>query len=164
MTRLLAKKWAIFLVLSLALNLFLAGMLTARWWLRPSPPPHHAKGMRVRSLERTLGRHLDPSVHDTLRRIDAERRDTIERRLEQAREAGGAAKATLATEQFDRARAEQAFADFRAKSAAAKEAMHEALIDVAEALPPEQRVKLGEAWERGPGPRGRRGWRGRPRD
>lgn len=162
MSKLLAKKWAIALVVSLALNLFLGGMMTARWMMYPRGAPPRGMGMRVRSLEGSLKRHLDPSVHETLRKIDAEHQEVIEGRMQEAREASRAARRTLLAEPFDEAGARQAFAAARAKQGAAREAMQDALIDLAAALPPGERAKLGQAWNRHKGPR-RRGEGRRPR-
>jgi len=162
MSRLLAKKWAIALVVSLALNLFLGGMMTARWMMRPHRPPHRGMGMHVRSLKSSLGRHLDPSVHGTLERVDAKHREIIRERMKDAAEASRSAKDALSGEPFDEAKAKEAFADARAKQAAAREAMQNALIELAAALPPAERAKLGKAWGRRDGPRGRGDRRRRP--
>jgi uncharacterized membrane protein len=166
MSRLLAKKWAIALVVSLALNLFLGGMMTARWMMRPPGSPHRGMGMKVRSLKSSLGRHLDPSVHETLERVDAKHRETVRGRMKEAAEASRLAQEALADEDFDEAKAKQAFADARAKQAAAREAMQNALIELAAALPPAERAKLRKAWGRRKGPRGegrRKGPRGEGR-
>ena len=162
MSRLLAKKWAIALVVSLALNLFLGGMMTTRWMMGPLHPPHRGMGMPVRSLKSSLGRHLDPSVHGILEKVDAKYQETIRNRMIEAGEAGRVAKQVLAAEDFDEPKAKQAFADLRAKHGAARQAMHEALLELAAALPPHERAKLGRAWGRRKGPRGMRDG-GRPR-
>ncbi|MBW2525155.1 MAG: periplasmic heavy metal sensor [Deltaproteobacteria bacterium] len=162
MSQLLAKKWAIALVVSLALNLFLGGMMTGRWMSKPPAPPGHGMGMRVRSVEASLRRHLDPSVHGTLKEIDAKHQETIRTHMKEANQASRRASKALVAEPFDEEAARQAFAEARAKQAAARKAMQDALVELAAALPPGERKKLRKALGRGEGRRGK-GMRRRPR-
>lgn len=156
MSRVLTKRWAIALVASLALNLFLGGMFTARFIMRPPRPHHGFRPLQFKSMRR----HLDASSHELVDRIEAKHEEQLKRRMGEAREARHAAREALSAEEFDEAKARAALAEFRAKWNAAQEAADAALIELAAALPPDQRSRLAKAWGKRGGKRGRRG----PRD
>jgi uncharacterized membrane protein len=153
MSRLLAKHWALALVVSVALNVMFGGMALARCVrgqpLRPGgmfPQPLHG-----------LRRDLDPTVHPALDRVDRAHAAQIEARMRAVSDARARAMAALAAEDLDPVEARTALADFRTKVGEAHDEIHESLLELAASLPPEQRRALGEAWgragyRRGPGP------------
>lgn len=159
MSRLLAKHWAIALVVSLALNLFLGGMLAARCVWHPKGPPHGMRRMPLQALRNRLG----PEAHAAIDQVDAKHSEAIRERMHEAREARRRAMDALTVDPFDETKAREAHADFRSKEAAAREAMHEALVELAAALPAEQRAQLGTAMSKRRGRRGPRDrvWRGK---
>jgi len=151
MNRLLAKHWAVALVISLALNLFLGGLLAARWLSRPAGGQLGGRPMRLQSLKR----QLDPAVHETLDRVTKKHEPRIHDAVDAAREARQDAMEALSAEDFDEARARAALADFRSKSTGVHEAVHEALLELAAALPQDQRASLGAALSKKHGKHGR---------
>lgn len=152
MNALKAKPWAVLAVISLTLNLFLGGLVVGRF-LRPDPPP---RDMGPIALFR-VSRDLDPASREIIERVREQRREGISDAMHEAAEARMKAVDALCAEDFDEARAREAFEAFRKQSRRAHDEMHEALIDVAKAMTPEQRIELREVLQRGK--RGK--WRGR---
>ncbi len=150
MSRLLAKHWAIALLISVALNLFLGGLIAARYMRGPRGGPSMGRHyLRFDGLRQVLG----PEAKDAIDQVDAKYSDSIRQKMREAMEARRAATEALTAEPFDAEKARQAHADLIAKETAARGATHEALVELASALPAEQRAKLGEAMSK----RGKRG-------
>jgi uncharacterized membrane protein len=149
MNALRARPWALLFLVSLAVNLFLGGMLTSRWL------------QRSRSGGGPMGggpaafRMLGPEGRPIAERVWSSRKEEMSQRARAVREARKRSVEALSAEPFDAAKAAAALADGRAKTAAAEETMNQAMVELAGALPPAERVRLGQALERGRGPKGR---------
>jgi len=151
MNALRSRPWALLFLISLALNLFLAGMLTTRWlhrWRAASGP----MGMGPASLH-----SLGPEGRPIAERVWASRRDELSTRARAAREARKRAAEALSSDPFDATKASSALADSRAKTMAAEESMNQAMVELAGALPAGERANLGQAILQGHGPKGRGG-------
>ncbi|MBI5534817.1 MAG: periplasmic heavy metal sensor [Deltaproteobacteria bacterium] len=149
MNALRARPWALLFVISLAINLFLGGMLTARWLQRSraggGPMGFGPPAFRV----------LGPEARPIAERVWTSRREEVSQRMRAAREARKHSAEALSAEPFDAAKAAAALADARAKTASAEELVNQIMVEIAGALPPAERAKLGQAMEHGRGPRAR---------
>ena len=155
-TRLLA----LLLFASVALNLFLGGLLLGRWhgpwhgWRmagehhRPGPPGAPGRGrMPVHEwLEQSLGEDAAPAVKAALARHQATMEAT-RAAFHQARRAVGEA---LAREPFDAAAYGQALQDLDGASAAMRGSVHAMMADLAPSLTAEQRQRIVERGSRPP--------------
>lgn len=155
MNALKAKPWAVLALISLALNLFLGGLLVGRM-LRPDRPPPDTRPI---SLLRS-SRDLDPEARAIVDKAREKHHRDIRRSMTQAGEARLAAVEALCAKDFDEAKVREAFLAFRKEANVSQDKMHEALIDAAKQMTPEQRAVLREALMR---ERGREKMRGRPR-
>jgi uncharacterized membrane protein len=144
MTTTKARPWALLFVVSLALNLFFAGMMTSRFVHRRGADGPGPWG----STE--LGAEVEPVA----RKIMQGHRVQMQQRTREAREARKRAMEALSAEPFDAARATAALAEFRSKAAAVEEERNAAIVEIAAALPASQRAQAVRALERR-GPRGR---------
>ena len=136
------KPWALLFLISLALNLFLAGMMAGRWLHRGKP----GEGMG-------MGRVVPPESQPVARRVMASHRAAMGERSREARESRKRAIEALSAEPFDAARASAALKEFRAKAALVDDEMNTAMVELAGALPPGQRAQAAKNLERGGGPR-----------
>lgn len=142
------KACAFALVASLALNLFLGGVFASRWMRRPPQTAFDPGAFSVMRLRRALGPDVAPAIDRAL----GGRRAELVARMQAASEARDRATMALEAEPFDRQRAAENLADFRAKTSAVQETMHAAVVDLAAELTPEQRRRLAETVDRaGPG-------------
>jgi len=153
MNALKAKPWAVLALLSLVLNLFLGGLLAGRL-LRPDHPPRE---MGPISLFRA-SKDLDPGSREIVDRVREKHHRSIRETMERAASARAAVIDSLCAEQFDEAKAREAFKTFRTEMGGAQDEMHESLIEVAKEMTPAQRAKLKEVLLRA-----REGRHGRPR-
>jgi uncharacterized membrane protein len=151
-----AKPWAWFALVSVAINLFLAGMLVTRFVRRA---PHDDMGP---ISMHGLAEAVDPSARPVVERVRDEHRDRMVAKMREAGEARRAAMEALTAGDFDEARARAAFDEFQQKSNEVQKEMHGSLIDLAKSLPPDQRVKMRDALGRRP--HGRFGGPGHPRE
>jgi len=152
MNALKAKPWAVLALISLALNLFLGGLLAGRL-LRPDRSPRE---MGPISLFRA-SKDLDPGSREIVDRVRDKHHRSIRDTMGRAATARAAAIDALCAEQFDEAKAREAFQAFRKEMGGAQDEMHESLLEVAKEMTPAQRTKLKEVLLRG-----REGRRGRP--
>ena len=149
---------ALLLFGSLAVNLFLGGIMAGRW-LEPQPhrqaERHLDRGERTQRepgeppswLQRALGPDGAKPLHETWSRHAPV--------IEPLREALWRSRATvteaLEAEPFDPAAYAAALADLRGETVQLFEATHAAMVDVAVALTPEQRralVERSREWQR----------------
>ena len=132
------RLWAFLFLTSLALNLFLGGMLTMRW------VGHHGEGLGRRASMAQVRRAAGPDAQPAIDRVWAKHEKEVRGRAKEASEARQKAMAALGEKNFDRAAADRDLAEFRAKLAASQAAMHETLLEVAAELTPEQRAAMGK--------------------
>ncbi len=156
MSRLLAKHWAIALLVSLALNLFLGGLIATRWLRGPVDGPRSGRPhLRFDSLREALG----PEAKAAIDQVDDQHSATIRKTMREMMKARRAATEALTADPFDAEKAREAHKVLMTKETTARSAMHEALVELAAALPAEQRAKLGQAMRK----RGKGGHHGRRR-
>jgi len=144
-----AARWmsplGIALIVSLALNLLLAGWLIGRFVHERHWRPSFA-GMPARPgdrmMEWMMGRDLDEASRQAVREAMGGAHAAMDQARAATREARLVAREALRAEPFDRARAEAAFAQSRERQMEAMRRIHAALIDGAEKLPAEARTKL----------------------
>lgn len=155
----LSRRLAIGLAISLALNLFLAGFVAARL-LRPPPPP-------------------PPQVHDGppsggarpalgLRRMMRERGVDMRADRQALRKARREVVQSLRAEPFDVERFKTGLAELRELSGQSQRKLHDVLVEAAQDMTHQQRVRLSRNRQllggKGRGRRGgRRGPMGPPR-
>jgi uncharacterized membrane protein len=151
-TTVLAGRWMTWaLVASLALNLFLGGVVGMRLWRE------HRIAQERSAYAGPVGR-LTAGMPETARAkvrtvLDARQQEFRERSRE-FRQARNAAFQTLASDAFDRTRAEAAFAEARQRATAMSELVQTVLVEAAATLTPEERKAfregLAERERRGP--------------
>lgn len=145
------KLWATVLIVSLGLNVFVIGMLVARWAHGPRPGEHLGPGPSAMPWD------VGPGARQVSDRVWQARRSELEPRLREARDAKVAAVKALGAEPFDPAAAERSLGELRAKSTAVQETLHGAVLDLAKELPASERRRLADSLEMGRGPAGRAG-------
>jgi Spy/CpxP family protein refolding chaperone len=150
-----AKPWAVLALLSLAVNLFLGGLLVGRTF-RPDKPPGD---MGPISLLRS-SQDLDPAARQIVDRTREKHHKGIRRSMANAARARLAAINALCARDFDEAKAREAFRAFRAETNVAHDTMQESLIEAAKQMTPEQRAVLKTSLVRSGV---REGWKGRGR-
>ena len=147
-----ARVWAVSLLLSLALNLFLGGVLLGRSF-RPERPP---SPMGPLALLRAP-QELDPAARDVVDRTREKHDKEIRRAMRHASKAREEAVDALCVEDFNESEARRAFRLFRAEMEVAHEAMNESLIETAKQMNGAQRSVLREELVRSARPAGRWG-------
>lgn len=156
------RVFAVLFVISLGINLFLGGVIAARWIAEPPASPD-MRPLSVGSLRGALGPGANGMVDDVM----AGRRGEIRARMQEAAQARDRAQQALSAEPFDPQKARQELANFRHKSALAQQSMQEAIVELAAKLTPQQRKRLhwvlqGPGAGRGRGPRYHGGAGNRP--
>lgn len=152
MNALKAKPWAVLALISLALNLFLGGLVVGRM-LRPDRSPADTRPI---SLLRS-SRSLDPAARAIVDRAREKHHRDIRGSMARVGAARLAAVEALCAPDFDEAKAREAFAAFRKEVNFSHDKMHESLIDAAKQMTSQQRADLKEAlmrdrgWERNRG-------------
>ena len=129
------KALGVVLVLSLALNFFLAGWMGARLM-------HGETGQHRWSISRLVRDLPEDQRKDVLATFESHR-DQIRDVMDNLRETRREVADILVTEPYDADAVARALAQLRAQSATMQESMHAALLEVAAKLPPEARVDLG---------------------
>lgn len=136
------RRLAVALALSLAINLFLAGMMAAGWLAdgdgesaaREGPPPFLRHGLAE------LDEGARPAVEEVRHRHARE----IVRLTREMRAARRETRQALAAPELDRTRLDAAFEDLRRRSADAQTAIHAMMLEIAETLGPAQRKQFFE--------------------
>jgi uncharacterized membrane protein len=134
------KRLAVFLALSVALNLVLAGFLIGRG----------LRGKHGREPAAFFAEARGLSHHPRLGRELHTKRDELRARREGAALSRAHVKRALEKQPFDRAELERALAQVRADTAKTQELVHRTLGDVAVAASPAERSELARAFERHP--------------
>lgn len=135
----------IFLAVSLALNLFLGGMMIA-WHMRPPPPP--PSGPWFERMIQRMSADLPPADRDILQASYRARKgelDRMDKDVQAARERVGAA---MRAQPYDPAALEQAMAAARDVREPVVETVEQAVAEAARKMSPEGRQKLSD-WRKG---------------
>jgi uncharacterized membrane protein len=140
-----SRRWAIALVASLALNLFLGGMFVASWGIQIGPRDDAAANPFAVFWARNA---LGEPAGAMLRRVWGRHAAEFRPRVREMRVARRHVSERLAAADFDRAALVEALADLRAKTLASQGAMHAALVDLAGELTVEERRDLAEVGRR----------------
>jgi len=150
-----ARRLVIALAVSVALNLFLVGFIAMRAYRGGS---HHERGDRHGQElgPRALGRDGDPQSDQAMRRVMQRREAALRAQGQKLRATRGAVSAAFRAEPFDARVLARELAELRAQTAESQRLMHEALVEVAPTLTPEQRARLARRALREHGGRGRR--------
>jgi len=155
----------IFLFVSLALNLFVAGVVVAH---KLHPHPHGFGEWQQRGdneppmrafVDRLAGK-LPPDDRTKFLALVGDYRAELGTAGQALRLARGKVRDALAADPFDRNALESALGDVRARMQDMQKVMHAAVVDAATQLSPEARKSLsnwGEHKDQGPGDAGREG-------
>ncbi len=142
MNALKSRRWAIALMASLALNLFLGGVFAASWRAHDDARDTVAPNpMAVLWARESLG---EPA-RATLRRIWAKHGAEVRPLVRQMRAARRQVSDQLAADDFDPEALARALADLRAKTQVSQSAMHAAMVELAADLTAEERRHLAKA-------------------
>ena len=143
------------LIVSLALNLFLGGLMIGRW---VSGPPHHRAAAAERGPGGEPGRILQrmagslPQEHrPAFEAVIGRHQERIVVLATQAREARAQVRDVLNKEPFDRAALDRAFETVRTRNDALQTEIQATIAEAAAALPPEARRQLADWRARGRG-------------
>ncbi len=152
-------KWvAIALTVSLAVNVFLAGMFVGR---HMSGPPMFFRATMQRPAWRPGDSGLPPMVERIASGMSPEYRDILLSTMKRhqsditaagtaLRDARGKLRQIIGAETLDRAAAEAAAADMRQRSDKFQTALQSAFLDAAQSLPAEGRRQMISPERRGP--------------
>lgn len=134
--------WA--LVASLALNLFLAGMIGVRFWREHwRESPERAMAGTFGPMGRITGA-MPESSRDKVKAVMETRQQEVRERGREYRRARTEAMQALSADAFDRSRAEAAFAEARRRADAMSEGVHAAMIEASSQLTPDERKAFRE--------------------
>lgn len=136
------RRWATVLLVSLALNLFLAGYLIAGGVFRGHQRSYPGPGTFDMLW---AGKGLDEGAKPVLKRVWSTHGETLGPRMKEMRAAQNLADNRMIAEDFDRQSLAAALADLRVKSLAVQEILHGAMVDLAVELTPEQRQRLARS-------------------
>jgi uncharacterized membrane protein len=142
---------------SLAVNLFLGGLMVGRW-LEPHHPPGPPHCPRFEREDRGPGappfwlrRAIGPDGAETLDEIWQKHASAIAPLRDELQRSRRAVIDTLEAEPFDSRAYAAALADMQTRTSRLFEAIHGAMVDVVEHLTPEQRrqmVEQSREWQR----------------
>jgi uncharacterized membrane protein len=141
MKSLRSNPWALALLVSLVLNLFLAGLLAGRFLSSADRMDAMFRNYTMRWATRVLGDEARPLMDQVWGRHS----DALEPRLQELRASRKGVADVLAAEPFDAQALTQAFDRLSAATQAAQQALHPALVELAGSLTPEQRKRLATA-------------------
>ena len=140
------RRWqSVLLIVSLALNLFLIGILAGgriAKWSYPEMPIAFALSPGI--VSRLIG-ELPPGAQAEARRLFEDRRWEIRREMRALRTARVEALEILTAEPFDREAFSEAMVAVRRQTLAVQEVVHEVLIDLSSRVDPETRAMLDAA-------------------
>ena len=144
---------AVALFVSVAVNLFLGGLMVGRWLdpRHPHPPPRMERETREGAPPGWMRRALGPEGATALEEAWQSHAPAIEPLREELRRSREAVSAALAAEPFDPDVYAGALDGMRASNARLHTAIQAVMVDVARQLTPEQRravVERGREWER----------------
>jgi len=138
---------ALLLFLSVALNLFVAGMVVGQWdrWdgFKGHDGPRHGKSMS-KVIKHVLGDDLPPEMRDLLKQHEEAMRENFEESRESRREI----RDVLVREPFDRDAYLEALDRMNAVHDRMRAETHSFMIEIMDRLTPKQRRKLVEKLDR----------------
>ncbi|MBW6526379.1 periplasmic heavy metal sensor [Sphingomonas sp. RHCKR7] len=137
------NRWHVGLIVSLILNLFLAGALAAGY-----VSLRYGRGMIAAGSLRIAGAELPPDQRRAYRAALRETRRAMRPTVLAAREAKAQAAALLARPRVDQAAVLAALDRARVADAAVRAAVERRAVAFAATLPPAQRARLAEAMRR----------------
>lgn len=129
------------LVLSVCLNVFVAGVVAGRV-SSSGPQPDRADGGGLERFMATVPAEARPVIRRALR----ENRRDLQGLVAAVRDARQDAAEVVATEPFDQAGFEAAMAGVRDRSEALQAAVHAIIAEALDGLPPELRAEMAERW------------------
>jgi uncharacterized membrane protein len=135
----------IFLAISLALNLFLAGMMIA-WHMRPPPPP--PQGPWFERMIQRMSTDLPSADRDLLQASYQARKGELDRMDKDVQAARERVAAAMRAQPYDPAALEQAMAEARDVREPVVETVEQAVAEAAAKMSPEGRMKLSD-WRKG---------------
>ncbi|MBI4081080.1 MAG: periplasmic heavy metal sensor [Candidatus Lambdaproteobacteria bacterium] len=141
MKSLRSNPWALALLASLVLNLFLAGLLAGRILSSADRMDAMFRHYTMRWATRVLGDEGRPLMDQVWSRHNSR----LEPRLQELRASRKGVADVLATEPFDAQALARAFDRLSAATQAAQQALHPALVELAGLLTPAQRKRLAAA-------------------
>src|SRR6185369_17907589 len=158
-----SRPWVlVVLIASLALNLFLGGLMAGRWFSAPPHRPHVAGAPGERGAAGEAGRILQrmaatlpPEQRPAFEAAIAKHRDRVAQAASQAREAREQVREVLGKEPFDRAALDNAFEKVRASNLALQIEIQTTIAEAAAGLPASARQRLTEWRAQGREPPGR---------
>jgi uncharacterized membrane protein len=146
------------LVASLALNLFLVGAWSARYWLRRDFAANAGNSGALNAhtfLRRSGIKETDPGMQA----IVQAQRTTVRQRMHELSEARAQVRAILQTEPFDGAKLDAALEVVRTRTSDMQRDMHAGVSAIARATNADHRREMADAlWPRPGGGRGRAHW------
>lgn len=143
-----SRRFALFLAASLGINLFLGGMLASQWlFQRGSPFAAHMLGPpKSGAFDRAAARAaLDQEYRAVVDAIWQRNRPALHGYRRQMMEARDAIREKLLTEDFDPEAVLRVQAVLSAKMQEATATVAAHIVEIAQALPPEQRRRYFEA-------------------
>jgi uncharacterized membrane protein len=145
MKQLSRRQFGIILIVSLAANLFLAGLVAGDWIMgRVGPRPPFGPATNFGWMRHAIGSDAEKIIEPVMQ----QHRDAMRRQMEGVRATRRDVGAALTAEPFDRARLESALARLRSQAAEAQTAFHGTFVDVVSNLTPEQRAALAKESQR----------------
>ena len=129
------------LVLSVCLNVFVAGLVAGRI-TGGGAATDQAAGAGLAQFMATVPAEARPAIRRALR----DNRRGLQGLVAEVREARREAAAMVAREPFDPAAVEAALAAVRDRSQALQAALHGIIAEALEELPPEVRAEMAERW------------------
>ncbi|MDP6257597.1 MAG: periplasmic heavy metal sensor [Rhodospirillales bacterium] len=142
MTKLTSRRWAIIFFISLALNVFLGGLLVADKYFKG----HRGAGFRGNVYSMPWARRvLGDEVRPMMRQIFRERREGFRGNRRARAELYNNVSAALAKEPFDQAELRQALGALQANLQAGHTAMNDMMAEFSSKLTTDQRKQLVQA-------------------
>lgn len=150
------SRWLrIVLILSLAINLLIAGVVAGRWWMhgRPHGPGQHPFTAAIERLMKDLPEAKREHAGELLKH----HRDTVRPLRELSREAREGAREAILTDPYDEAKVKTAFDRFRDIRQTRRQSTRDMMLGLMRELNLEERKKLLNYIRAG----FRKRWRGR---
>jgi uncharacterized membrane protein len=134
----------VIVLVSLAANLFLAGLLAGDWLRGRFNPPPYAASMNFSAMRHALGPEAGAVIEPVMR----QHREMMHRQVDAVRAARREVGAALAAEPFDRTRLEESLSRMRGRGMEAQAAFHAVFVDVVAGLTLDQRQELARESQR----------------